>query len=177
MNRLDETLARVPLNEVTIRTTIDSYAVIERIQHAVQPVLFIPRKGQSFTFHGSCRGNYFKLHCHYYNSDGEDAYPNWELFGLALETSPAFYGRVFDLEAGSAVIRGHFGLPLPTFLLSCALSMLLFGMLSKSCEDFAFFLSLGLIFYSVFSMFEFYTERKGILDFLKGLFFDVTKTR
>lgn len=180
MNIINKFLARIPFTEVTIRTTINSYAVIERIEYGVKPILTKRNRGEFFTFHGSYEGNYFKIQAHLRNSDGEDAFPSNKSVGIGfiqfpvnMETSPVFYGRVFDNGGDGAIIKGHFGLPFPTLGLLFALALLATQWINQKWTDALMILSIFLILWSVMNITEFAIERKGILDFLKGLFYDV----
>jgi len=184
MNIIDKVLVRIPFNEVTIRTTINSYSVIERIEHGLKPFFIKRQKGQFFTFEGAYEGNYFVLQGHLRNSNGDDAFPNTSYVGIAFiripvktETSPTFYGRVFDDGENGAIIKGHFGIPFPTFALTCVLILLGFAKFYPKWSDISIGLSFFLIIWSVMSLIEFTTERKGIIDFLKGLFYDVIKAK
>lgn len=135
MNFIDKFFARFPLNEVTIQTTINSYAVIERIEFGVQPFFAKWPKGVFFTFEGAYAGNYFVLQGHLRDPNGEDAYPSSTFIGfgsfgirIPTETSPKFYGRVFDDGDNGSTIRGHFGFPFPIFALMCVIILLVLAL-------------------------------------------------
>lgn len=183
MNIIEKSLAKIPFNEVTIKTSIPAKAVIERIDHGVKPFFNRRQQGQFFTFDGSYDENYFKIQGHLRNSDGEDAFPNKASIRIAfvrlplqMETSPTFYARVFDDEDNGATIKGHFGIPFPAFTLVCVLLLLLTAKIYPRFSDISLFFSIFMLIWSVTSILEFITERKGIIDFLKGLFYDVIKT-
>lgn len=175
MNILDEILARIPISEVTIKTTIDSYAVIERIEYWAKPGRIRRQGKQWFIFDGSYRGNYFKIQGHKTNYDGVDAFPTNTFTGIPIETSPAFYGRVFDDGDGS-IIRGHFGLPFPGLIALGILLLLFVGRIYPNWWNTSLGVSLLLMVWIVFSLVELIVERRGVLDFLKGLFSDVIQT-
>lgn len=183
MNILDETLAKFPMSEVVIKTSIGSYAVIERVEFATKPMLIKKQNNQYFTFSGTYKANYFKIQSHLRNPDGNDAFPSNSSIRIAfvriplnLETSPIFYGRVFDDDQGS-VLRGHFGFPFPALLSLGVMILLVIGKIYPNLSEFAFGISLVMIVWAIFSLIEFFTERKGIIDFLRGLFFDVVRTK
>jgi len=183
VNFLDRILARIPFTEVTIKTSVSSFAVIERVGCGLQPALFMRQRSQFFTFEGSDQGNYFKIQGHLRNPDGQDAFPNKIYIGIAfiriplrIETSPTFYGRVFD-DADGAIIRGHFAIPFPILALVIVLLLFLFGVVYPVWLKLSLWISLCLIAWSLVSLVEFITERQGILDFLKGLFADVIRTK
>lgn len=184
MNIFDKILVRVPFSEVTIKTTINSYSVIERIEQGLKPFLMKPQKHQFFTFEGSYEGNYFVLQGHLRNANREDAFPNTSHVRVAFiripvrtETSPTFYGRVFDEGENGAIIKGHFGVPFPTFALMCALALFGIAKYYPEWSGISIALALFLIMWSVMGLVEFSTERKGLIDFLHGLFYDVIKTK
>lgn len=184
MNIIDNFLVRIPLTEITIKTTINSYSVIERIEYGVKPFFMRQQKGQFFTFNGTYEGNYFILQGHLRNPDGEDAFPSTSYINIAFiriplqtETSPTFYGRVFDDDDNGAIIKGHFGIPFPTFALICVIGLLGFAKFYPKWSEYSLIFSFFLIMRSIFSLIEFVTERKGIIEFLKGLFYDVIKTQ
>lgn len=184
MNIIDKFLARIPLTEVTIWTTINSNAVMERIEYGLMPVLIKRNRGEFFTFHGSYDENYFKIQARLKNSDGEDTFPNdisvgigFIRFPINIETSPIFYGRVFDDGDNGSIIKGHFGLPFPTLGLLLALVLLTIQWIVPKWSNLFAILIVFLILWSVMNMMEFITERKGILDFLKGLFYDVIQAK
>src|SRR5512138_3089131 len=127
MNIIDEMLARIPISEVTIKTTLGSYAVIELIEARAKPGRLKRQGKQWFSFEASYRGNYFKIQAHLTNYDGEDAFPPNTFAIIPLETSPTFYGRVFDRGEEGAIIRGHFGFPSPGLIALCILLLLLLG--------------------------------------------------
>lgn len=183
MNIIEKSLAKIPFNEVIIKTTIPAKAIIERIDYGVKPFFNRRQQGQFFTFDGSYEENYFKIQGHLRNPNGEDAFPNkvsiriaFVRLPLRIETSPTFYGRVFDDENNGATIKGHFGIPFPTFALVCVLVVLLIAKIYPRFSEISLFFSIFLLIWSVTSIIEFITERKGIIDFLKGLFHDVIKT-
>jgi hypothetical protein len=184
MNMIDKILARIPFSEVAYRTTINSYSVIERIEQGVKPFLVKWQKDQFFTFDGSYTGNYFILQGHLRNPDGEDAFPNTPTVGIAfiripvkIETSPTFYGRVIDDGDNGATINGHFGIPFPIFALLCVIVLLGIAKLYPEWSDISLFFSIFFLMWSIMSLNEFITERKGMIDFLNGLFYDVIKTK
>lgn len=182
MNILDKLIVRIHFSEVTIKTTINSHAVIERIEHGLKP-FFIKRQGkQFFTFDGLYEGNYFVLQGHLRNADGGDAFSTTFYVGVAFiripvnaETSPKFYGRVFDDGDHGSTIKGHFGIPFPTFALICVMALLGVAKFYPNWAELSAGFSLILIIWSLASLIEFTTERKGIIDFLSGLFNDVIK--
>ena len=180
MNAIDKILAKLPLNHVTIRTTIDSASIIERIEFGIQPTQRKRQRSEYYTFEGSYYGNYFKIQGHLMNPDGSDAFPKGGPYvsvgfvgiPLNIETSPTFYGRVFDKEEGS-IISGHFALPFPILSLLLVIILLIGGLIFPVIQIVTHTLVLILLLWSVSSLIEFYTERKAIIDFLKGLLFDV----
>jgi len=181
MRRLDEVLVKIPASTVMLKTTIPSYAVIERLEYSVMPVFTRWKKEQHFVFDGSFTGNYFTIQAKLKESNNEDVFPPQSVFVngfrlFSVETSPVFYGRVFDDGDAGSTIQGHFGVPFP-FL--CLLSVLVSGGIAMIISGLMKFLpefALIMIFISVFSMPEFITERDGVIDFLKGLFYDVIRT-
>lgn len=183
MNAIDNILARIPVREVTIKTAIDSYAVIERLQHGVAPLPLPPRQRTFFfTFEGSYEGNFFKIQAHARNPTGEDLFPpatvriGFLQSPFPIETSPVFYGRVFDREEGGALIQGHFGIPFPALGSLCTLIILAAGKAYPAWGTFSFTLSLFFLVLSIETLVEFHIERKAILDFLQGLFYDAIET-
>ena len=183
MNIFDEFIAKIPVSEVTIKTSISSYAVIERLERGIMPSFIIRHRESSFSFEGSYSGNYFRLQGHFINSDGEDAFPNKTSVGIGfirlpvrIETSPTFYGRVRDTDNGS-IIKGHFGFPFPILSLFLVLILFIFAMFYPAINGVVLGFATFLLVWSVFSLPEFITERKGIMDFLKGLFSDVIKIK
>jgi hypothetical protein len=184
MNIIDKILVRLPFSEVTIRTTINSSSVIERVEQGLKPFFIKRQKGQFFTFDGSYNGNYFVLQGHLRNSNGDDAFPNTSYLGIAfiripvkIETSPTFYGSVFDDGDNGAIIKGHFGVPFPIFALICVLVLLGVAKFYPEWSELLIGFSIFLIIWSIMSLIEFATERKGIINFLEGLFYDVIKTK
>ena len=181
MNIIDKFLARIPISEVIITTTINSYSVIERVEHGVQRSYKKRQWEPFFTFDGSFVGNYFKIQGHLIDPSGEDTSPGSFSIGipflnfLRIEVSPKFYGRVFDDPKTGAIIRGHFGVPFPTLFLIFALLMLVIGFLYQDWADYSLGFALFLVLCSVLSLREYLTVRKEIIDFLKGLFHEVTK--
>jgi len=181
MNSIDKFLAKIPLNDVTIRTDIDSVSVIERIDFGVRPVHRSRQRSHYYSFEGSYYGNYFRIQGHLMNPDGSDVFPEGVLylsvgfigFPFGIESSPTFYGRVFDDGEGS-IIRGHFALPFPILSLLVVLLLLFIGSVIPFFQFYAHSLSIFLVVWSITSWIEFFIERKAILDFLKGLLFDVT---
>jgi hypothetical protein len=181
MNPLGEFLAKLPLTEVSLKTSIGSYSVMERLDAGFMPALRMRHSGSFYTFQGNHKGNYFQIQCHFCNPDGKDAFPNesWLSVGpiripFRIETSPNFYGRVFD-DAGGSYIQGHFGIPAPTLALIGVPFILFLRKMVPPLDGLSFFFMIALIFFAVFGMNEYYIERKGIIDFLKGLFGDVIR--
>lgn len=181
MRPSEEFLAKIPLTELTIKTTIPSYSVIERIEYGIKPFLVKRQGGEFYTFEGAYYGSHFKIQSKYRKSNGEDAFPNGFLLSIPLfaawikmETSPVFYGRVIE-ESKGATIKGHFGIPFPIGALLAALILLLAGKLYPIISGYTNTLSVFLIAASLFSLTEFITERKGTIDFMKGLFYDVIR--
>ncbi len=182
MNLLDQVLVRIPFREVTIRTTINSYSVIERLECGIRPTFRKPSKGPFFTFEGSYHGNYFVLRGHWRNPNGEDAFPNTFYVRIAflsipvqIETSPKFYGRVFDDGERGAIIAGHFGIPSPAAALSCVLALLGIAKFYPHWSEIALGLAFLLFIWSFPRLLEFFIEKEGILNFLQGLFYDVIR--
>ena len=154
---------------------------MERVDYGVRPCLTRGQRSQYFTFEGSSEGNYFKIQGHLTNPNGTDVFPRGGYIGIAfiaiplnIETSPTFYGRAFN-DGDGAIIRGHFAIPFPMFSLLVVLLLLALDWMFPRLHDFSFIFSLFLISWSIMSLVEYLTERRGILDFLKGLFFDVIK--
>jgi len=184
MNLLDHFLARINTNAVVIKTTIDSYAVIETIEKWLGANRKI-RKGESFySYKGSYKGNYFKIQCHFHEADGTDAYTadraltiNLPFYSFEIpyrfENSPVFYAHVVDDEAGS-VIRGHFGIPFPFIYFITAIVLLLGAkVLSGVLRSYLFVLAIGLTIVGIRRLREFFTEREGILEFIQRMFMEV----
>jgi hypothetical protein len=177
-------LVRIPASTVKLKTTINSHAVIERLEYSVMPVFVRWKREQHFVFDGSFEGNYFTIRARLIESNNEEVFPPDSFFVtilfftfrlLTVETSPVFYGRVFDDGDAGSTIEGHFGVPAP-FL--CLISILVLGIVSAIIPGSMGFLpefSMLMIFVSIFKIPEFITERNGIIDFLKGLFFDVIR--
>lgn len=181
MNAIDNFVARIPFSEVTIRTSLNSYEVIERIERGVAPAFNKKNGGEFYTFEGGYDGNYFVIQTHRRKETGEDAYPDdfyvtllFFRFKVKAEASPIFYGRVFDDEQTGSTIKGHFGLPFPTFCLLIALIMMGFIIRFPQYRDGLAIIPMVSVLISLWTLNEFIDERKGILDFLKGLFYDVT---
>ncbi len=181
MNIFDDILARIPLTEVTIKTTLPAYAVMERVDYGVRPCLMRRQRSQYFTFEGSSEGNYFKIQGHLTNPNGKDAFPRGGYIGIAfigvplnIETSPTFYGRVFN-DGEGAIIRGHFAVPFPMLSLLVVMLLLVLGWMFPRLHEISLGFSLFMVMWSIMSLIEYVTERKGILDFLQGLFFGVIK--
>jgi hypothetical protein len=181
MNIIDNLLARIPINEVMIKTTINSYAVIERIDRSGQPDLIIPEGHPTYTVESEFDGNYFKVRGKLFDEKGNEQFPSptLRLFGIAIllpiRIDPVFHGRVFDDGDRGSTIYGNFGLPFSILLLLCALALLLAGKLyPRLAEDFTSF-TFFLVLVSVFNFPQFYSERSEVVDFLKGLFFDVIR--
>ena len=177
MNPIDLVLAKVPISEITIKTTINSCAVIERIDRCILPIFRTRQNGQYFIFDGSYEGNYFFLRGHLKNCDGKDAFTSNSYVGFAfiripvkIETSPIFYGRVFNDGENGSTIKGHFGIPFPTLTLVIVLGLFAAAKLLPKWSELIISPSLILIFLSVMHLDQFITERKGIIDLLKGLF-------
>lgn len=183
MNLLDNYIAKIPLSEVTIKTTINSVAVLERIEWGTRPCYRKPFQGDYFTFHSSYYGNYFRVQSHFRKSDGKDTFPKyWPTIRIAflilklpfgVETSPVFYGRVFDDGDQGATIKGHFGIPFPILSLFCVLLLMLIAKSTPDLKELTLTIAAFLLFWSIISVIEFIVERKGIIDFLAGLFHDV----
>jgi hypothetical protein len=186
MNILDLILARINANAVKVKTTVDSYAVIERIEKYLGKGRKI-RDGDSFyTYEGTYKGNYFKIQCHLLDAFGNDKFPaeKWITVDLPFysfqipyrfETSPVFYANVFDDESGS-VIRGHFGIPLPFLYLIAAIVMLLGALwLGGTIRSYLFVLGIGLTIIGTRHLREFFTEREGTLIFIQNIFKDVIR--
>jgi hypothetical protein len=181
MKLIDKFLVRIPLSEISIKTTINSYAVIERIEHTMKPTYMRPQRNQYFTFEGSYEGNYFVIQAHLKNPDGGDAFPNYGSIGVwsfqipfRYEISPCFYGRVFDVDGGS-VLKGHFGFPLP-FVLAPLIIVALFLVNAFHLES--AFLTIFIIAafpLMIFGYIQFVIEREGLTDFLAGLFFNAIR--
>ena len=183
MNHVDHFLARIRTNGVVIKTTLDSYSVIEKIEDGLRSNRKIRRRGSLYSYEGSYEGNYFKIQCHYHNQDGTDAFTadraitiNLPFYSFEIpyrfETSPVFYANVFDDEAG-AVIRGHFGIPLPFIYLIIAIVLLLGARsLSGTIRAYLLVLAIGLIIGGLNKLREFFTEQDGILEFLHHQFKD-----
>jgi len=183
MNSVEKYLAKLPYNEITIRTTINSLSVIERIEFGVLPVERKRQRTQYYSFEGSYHGNYFKIQGHLINPDGSDVFPKAGYisigfigFPLGIESSPAFYGKVFDSEEGS-IINGHFAIPFSFILLLVVLLVIYLGRVFPGFYSFSTILSMFLLLWSFSSLFEYFIERKAIIDFLKGLLFDVIKEK
>ncbi len=181
MNKIDLFFAKITISEVVLKTSINSLAVIERLEYALKPMLKKKQDGEYYIFYGSYWGNYFKIQGHQMNPDGTDAFPNegevrFAIFSfpIRIETSPSFYGRVFDDEAGS-IIRGHFGLPFIILSLVCFLIIYFITWLLPKLANVTLIFALFFLMWSLFSIIEFIMERKAIIDFLKGLYFDVIR--
>jgi hypothetical protein len=181
MHIIDKIIARIPISEVVIRTSIKSYAVIERIECGIQPSFFRDHFERYFTFHQDWSSNYFIIQSTIHEPDGSDAYPMIIYvsigpvgFPIKIEASPIFYGRVFDDEQGST-IRGHFGFAFPHLLVSLAILSLIIGRLIPIISETTNGLSILLISGSVFALRGFIDERDCTIDFLTGLFYNVPR--
>ena len=134
MRRLDEMLVRIPASTVKLKTTINSHAVIERLEYSVMPVFTRWKRERHFVFDGSFEGNYFTIRARFKESNNEEVFPPYNVFVygfrlFSIETSPVFYGRVFDDGDAGSTIEGHFGVPFP-FL--CLISVLAYR---GDCSD------------------------------------------
>lgn len=185
MNSVEQILVKIPITEITIKTTIHSQAVIQRIEHGVKPTFHKLQRGawDYFTFRGSAKGNFFVVKADLKDREGNDVFKNKVGIGVLfvrmwinLNTTPVFYGRVFDTPDGGSLIQGHFGMPLPTMGLVCILVLALIGRIYPSWSNPILVIGLFLLLASVVSLMEFAVERKGLLDFLRGLFDDVLET-
>ncbi|MBL8098459.1 MAG: hypothetical protein JNK81_04720 [Anaerolineales bacterium] len=181
MNLFDEIITHLPINEVRIKTNLTSESIMERIERGLKPAQVDWQESKFFTFHGSYKDNNFKIHVNSINSDGSDVFPNRTTIGigfilipLTMDTSPVFYGKVIKDETG-AVIKGHFGIPFPIMALLGVFPLVLFAKLFSRFQEALLVVSLFLVIWSISRLIEFVSERKAILDFLKGLFFDVIK--
>jgi hypothetical protein len=173
-------LVRIPASTVKLKTTINSHTVIERLEYSVMPVFTRWKRERHFVFDGSFEGNYFTIRARFKESNNEEVFPPYNVFVygfrlFSIETSPVFYGRVFDDGDAGSTIQGHFGVPFP-FL--CLISVLAIGGIAAIIPGLPNLLpefSLIAIFLSLFGIREFITERNGVVDFLKGLFYDVVR--
>jgi hypothetical protein len=179
MHLIDQIIARIPISEVVIKTSIKSYAVIERIECGVMPAFFWRGNGRYFTFYSNYSSNYFIIQSTIREPDGKDSYPTIIYvsigpvgFPIKIETSPIFFGRVFDDEQGST-IRGHFGFAIPHLLLVVALISLIMARFISSISVIANGLTGLLLLGSILSLREFIDERDCTIDFLTGLFYNV----
>jgi len=181
MNKLDLFFAKIPISEITIRASINSLAVIKRLEYSFKPTIMLMKNEEQYEIYGSYWGNYFKIRGHILNSDGTNVFPQGLVVGFAflrftikVDTSPMFYGRVFDDKDGST-IRGHFGLPFIIFSLMCVLLILIICWFFPKLADFLGFFAIAFLFWTSYASIEFIAERKAIIDFLKGLYFDVIR--
>jgi hypothetical protein len=181
MNIIEGILARVPLTEATLKTTLPAHAVMARVENGILPAAHKRQRSIYFTFEGASEGNYFAIRGHATNPDGTDMFPAGGYIGIAfiaiplhIETSPTFYGRAFSDNDGT-IIRGHFAVPFPVIALVLVLVLLGMGWIFPGWRDGTRVFSLVLISWAIISMVEYFTERKAILDFLQGLFYDATR--
>jgi hypothetical protein len=186
MNLLDLLLTRIDTNAVVARTTIDSYAAIERIEKWLGSNRKYRKEGYFYTYEGSYKGNYFKIRCHMCSAEGIDAFPADQAITINLpfysfripyrfETSPVFYANVFDDEDGS-VIRGHFGIPIPfIYLINAIMVLIVAKFLGGVLRSYFFVLGIGLTILGIRNLREFFTEREATLELIQKLFKDVLR--
>ncbi len=181
MKIIDDMLARIPLKEVELKTSLPSPQVIERLKVGLMPVLIKRNREEYFTFEGSYNGFYMKIRCHLHDREGKHEFQQtgfismlFFVLPIRLDTSPTFYGWITDDEKGS-IIRGHFGLPYPIVTLLIAMAAIWITMSFPILEKLTFIVVFFSLFMSITSIIGFIVERKAIIDFLKGLFFDVIR--
>lgn len=171
MRRLDEVLVKIPASTVKLKTTVNSHAVIERLEYSVMPVFTRRKRERHFVFDGSFEGNYFTIRARFKESNNEEVFPPESIFVtiyifvfrlVTFETSPVFYGRVFgDGEVGST-IEGHFGVPFPFLCLSGALVLGAIAAIIPGLMKIIPDLALIALVLSISHIREFITERDGI---------------
>jgi hypothetical protein len=181
MNTIDHFLTRLPFNSVTIKTNLDSYSVISRIELAERMKLRRRNENRYFTFETDYEGNYFTIQARTCKEDGSDEFkPTGTLtilgigIPIPIEQSPILYGRVFDNEGGQrSTIRCHFGLPIPIYLASLSLMMVLLTFIYPNWVEFTMTVFSLCFIWSIYAFYQFVVERNGIIDFMTRLFNDV----
>jgi|WetSurMetagenome_2_1015567.scaffolds.fasta_scaffold354437_2 hypothetical protein len=181
MNTIADFLTRIPITSLSIKTSIKTYAVLERIKNAIDQQETMDKQEKGYFYVVDIEDNYFLLQTAYVKKYESNVLipENRISFGnaynlLSMDPVPIFFGKVLDSEYGDgAIINGHFGIPAPIYLALAVpvLILLTFGfpnVVSCSLPLAGLFL-----FRSLISVYQFINERKGIKTYLNELFKDV----
>jgi hypothetical protein len=181
MNIIDKLYTRIIIPVVIIKTSIDSYTVIERIENAVESIKIEPQVSDYFSYRAEYDGNYFSIQSRLHKPDGSDEFPTRKYISIGpfhipvyVESSPTFYASVFDDEKGS-VIWGHFGFPIHVLLAVLAIGFIFLGVVYPFWSKATSLMFALLIIASIRSLYQSILERKGIKEFLKKLLADVIR--
>ncbi len=179
---VDELISWIPLRDIELPTSLHSTHVYERVAFGTRPGYVRLMHGRYYTFEGGYNGSFIKIRSRLHEPSGKQTFSNAISFlffyiGIPIQISscPALYCRVTDDEHGS-VIKGHFGLPytMVMMIIACALACLMIYF--PKSKDSLLLMVLFALIDSINSLNQYIIERTAVIDFLKGLFYDVIRT-
>lgn len=173
---IEKLIAQLPVSEISIKTSLTPYAAAEFVEEKLKWNKGLSPAPGLAGFEAKCDDLYFIVQGVWNPPENSKGFETDLHIEVPFRKKPVrwnqsvkFYGRIRPDDENGAVITGHFGIPIPTFLLLC--SVVFFGLTFVLPGDFESYFSLGMILliFSIACFPRFVLEREKTVQYLKRL--------